>query len=53
MNLNKKYLIYKFSNWVDLITVHSLVTNDVISNLSGVLLVANMSNNDYNFPCYF
>ena len=45
--VNKQYT--KFSNWVDLITVHSLVTNDVISNLSGVLLVANMSNNDYNF----
>ena len=39
----------KFYNWIDLITVHSLVSNDVISNLSGVLIVANMSNNNYNF----
>ena len=39
----------RFSNWIDLVTVHSLVTNDVISNLSGVLLVANMSNNNYDF----
>ena len=39
----------KFRNWVDLVTVHSLVSNDVLSVLSGVLLVANMSNNTYNF----
>ena len=39
----------RFRNWVDLVTVHSLVSNDVVSNLSGVLLVANMSNNNYNF----
>ena len=39
----------KFYNWIDLITVHSLVSNDVISNLSGVLIVANMSNNNYDF----
>lgn len=39
----------QFYNWIDLITVHSLVSNDVISNLSGVLIVANMSNNNYNF----
>ena len=39
----------KFRNWVDLITVHSLVTDDVLSVLSGALLVANMSNNTYNF----
>ena len=39
----------KYYNWVDLITVHSLVSNDVISNLSGVLIVANMSNNTYDF----
>lgn len=38
-----------FRNWVDLVTVHSLVSNDVLSVLSGVLLVANMSNNTYNF----
>ena len=39
----------KFYNWVDLITVHSLVSSNVLDNLSGVLLVANMSNNTYNF----
>ena len=38
----------KFSNWVDLVTTHSLVTDDVIKKLSGVLLVANMSNNTYD-----
>lgn len=45
--VNMQYKNYR--NWVDLITVHSLVSNDVISNLSGVLIVANMSNNNYNF----
>ena len=39
----------QFRGWVDLITVHSLATTEVISQLSGVLIVANMSNNDYNF----
>lgn len=39
----------KFRNWVDLVTVHSLVTNDVLSVLSGCLIVANMSNNNYDF----
>lgn len=45
--VNMQYKNYR--NWVDLITVHTLVSNDVISNLSGVLIVANMSNNNYNF----
>ena len=45
--VNKQYK--KFCNWVDLVTVHSLVNNDVLSNLSGVLLVSNMSNNNYDF----
>lgn len=45
--VNIQYKNYR--NWADLITVHSLVSNDVISNLSGVLIVANMSNNNYNF----
>tara|TARA_B100000900_G_scaffold416018_1_gene448513 strand:+ start:261 stop:1394 length:1134 start_codon:yes stop_codon:yes gene_type:complete len=44
--VNKQYS--QFNNWVDLVTVHSLVTNEVVSKLSGVLLVANMSNNNYN-----
>ena len=38
----------KFSKWVDMITVMSDVDNKVIENLSGVLLVANMSNKSYN-----
>ena len=38
-----------FENWIDLITVHALVSPDVINQLSGVLLVANMSNNTYDF----
>ena len=37
-----------FSNWVDLVTVHASVNDEVISKLSGVLLVANMSNNNYD-----
>ena len=39
----------KFQNWVDMVTVHSLVTPDVIKCLSGALIVANMSNNNYDF----
>ena len=39
----------KFYNWADLITIHSLVSSNVLDNLSGVLIVANMSNNDYDF----
>ena len=39
----------KFRNWVDMVTVHSLVTPDVIKKLSGALIVANMSNNTYDF----
>jgi len=37
-----------FQNWVDLVTVHSMVNEDVITKLSGVMLVANMSNNTYD-----
>lgn len=39
----------KFRNWVDMVTVHSLVTSDVARELSGALIVANMSNNTYDF----
>lgn len=39
----------RFRNWVDMVTVHSLVTPDVIKKLSGALIVANMSNNTYDF----
>ena len=42
----KQYAL--FSNWVDLVTVHASVNDEVISKLSGVLLVANMSNNNYD-----
>jgi uridine monophosphate synthetase len=44
--INKQYA--NFCNWADLVTVHGSVTNTAISNLSGVLLVATMSNNNYN-----
>lgn len=45
--VNKQYK--QFYNWVDMVTVHATVTSKVVSNLSGVFLVANMSNNDYDF----
>ena len=38
----------KFCNWVDLVTVHGSVSSAVVSKFSGVLLVANMSNNKYD-----
>tara|TARA_Y100000813_G_C24121050_1_gene332690 strand:+ start:14 stop:1123 length:1110 start_codon:yes stop_codon:yes gene_type:complete len=38
----------KYSNWVDMVTVMGNVNEEVIKNLSGVLLVANMSNNSFN-----
>ena len=34
----------EFSNWVDLITVHALVTLPTVKSISGVVIVANMSN---------
>jgi uridine monophosphate synthetase len=46
------YIVQKqytqFNNWIDLVTVHSSVTDETVSKLSGVLLVANMSNNNYD-----
>lgn len=45
--VKKQYKPYQ--NWIDMVTVHSLVNDDVIKYLSGVLIVANMSNNDYEF----
>ena len=39
----------RFSNWVDMVTVHSLVSPEVISKLSGAFIVVNMSNNTYDF----
>lgn len=37
-----------FKSWVDLVTVHALVTKEVIESLSGAVIVANMSNNNYD-----
>jgi uridine monophosphate synthetase len=44
--INKQYA--KFYNWADLVTVHGSIADTAISNMSGVLLLANMSNNNYN-----
>lgn len=44
-----KQQYHSLQHWVDLVTVHTLVSNDVIQQLSGVVLVANMSNNTYDF----
>ena len=38
----------KFRGWIDLVTVHGNVKPDVVSKLYGVLLVSDMSNNEYN-----
>ena len=40
----------RFSGWVDLVTVHGFVNEEVLKVLPdvGVLLVCNMSNNDYD-----
>lgn len=38
----------KFNKWIDMITVMGNVHSDVVSKLSGVVLVANMSNNSYD-----
>lgn len=38
-----------FASWVDLVTVHGTVTSETISNLRGVLIVTNMSNNNYDY----
>lgn len=37
-----------FQNWVDLVTVMGCVNDEVVKNMSGVLIVANMSNNNWN-----
>ena len=37
-----------YENWVDMVTVMATVTNDVISCMSGALIVANMSNNNWD-----
>ena len=38
----------RFRGWVDLVTVHGNVMPDVVSKLYGVLLVSDMSNNEYD-----
>ena len=41
---------YKISlSWVDLVTVHGSVNPEVLTKLSGIVLVSNMSNNCWNF----
>lgn len=45
--VKKQYKL--FETWVDLVTVHTNVSSEVVQSLCGVLLVANMSNNDYDF----
>ena len=35
----------RYENWIDMVTVMGIVNSEVVKGLSGVLLVANMSNN--------
>lgn len=37
-----------YENWVDMVTIMAFVTDDVIRCMSGVLIVANMSNNNWD-----
>ena len=39
----------KYSKWIDLITVMGNVNSEVVSKLSGVILIGNMSNNSYDY----
>lgn len=39
----------KYSKWIDLVTVMGNVNSEVVSKLSGVVLVGNMSNNKYDY----
>jgi orotidine-5'-phosphate decarboxylase len=39
----------QFSSWIDLVTVMGNVNSTVLAQISGALLVANMSNNDFDF----
>jgi len=39
----------RYSKWIDLITVMGNVNSEVVSKLSGVVLVGNMSNNNYDY----
>jgi uridine monophosphate synthetase len=39
-----------FKEWIDIVTVHGLVTDDVITKIDcSILLIANMSNNNFDF----
>ena len=44
------------SSWVDLVTVHGSVNQEVLKKLNGIVIVSNMSNNNWNFDkqslCY-
>ena len=44
--VEKQYM--KYQNWCDLVTVHGIINEEVIKKLSGILLVANMSNNNFD-----
>lgn len=45
--VQKQY--HSVEHWVDLVTVHALVSQDVIRSLSGAMIVCSMSNNSYDF----
>ena len=36
-------------DWVDMVTVMATISEEAISNMSGVMIVANMSNNNWDF----
>ena len=38
----------KFKNWVDLVTVHSLVSSETLSKFSGALLITSMTTLEYS-----
>jgi uridine monophosphate synthetase len=39
----------RYSKWIDLITVMGNVNSEVVTKLSGVVLIGNMSNNNYDY----
>lgn len=45
--VDKQYSYFK--NWIDLVTVHGMINDEVLKKIScGVLLVSDMSNNNYD-----
>lgn len=44
--VSKQYA--RFSKWIDMVTVMGNINGDVVTKLSGVVLVANMSNNSFD-----